>query len=134
MRERLELPNLSLSERDRRWLEVRKAMKENDLQCLLLFGLPYTWDFAVANARFLSQIGGNAEFNISLFPLEGEPTCFVMMPTFVEYWKRAQDWIKDVRPKKGPMADVVVSRLKELGLEGKSIGVDGLSGPLDPDG
>jgi Xaa-Pro aminopeptidase len=57
-----------------------------------------------------------------------------MMPTFVEYWKRAQEWVRDVRAKKGPLADNVVSRLKELRMKGKKIGVDGISGPLDPDG
>lgn len=134
MRKTLELPRLSLKERDRRWTEVRRAMRENSLDCLLLFGFPYNWDFTVANARFLSQIGGNAAFNILVFPLEEEPTCFVLMPTFVEYWKRAQDWVKDIRPRKGPWADNVVSRLKELGLEKGNIGVDGLAGPLDPDG
>lgn len=134
MREILELPKLSLTERDRRWTEVRNLMKENDLDCLLLFGFPLVWDFATANARYLSMIGGNAEFNILIFPLDREPSCFVMMPTFVEYWKRAQNWVKDVRAKKGQLADNIVSRLKALGLKGKKIGVDGLPGPLDPDG
>lgn len=134
MRDILELPRLSIDERNRRWSEVREVMNDNELDGLLLFGFPLTWDFATANARFLSSIGGNAELNILVFPAEGEPTCFVMMPTFVEYWKRAQDWVKDVRPKKGPLANTVVSRLKELGMDGKKIGVDGISAPLDPDG
>ena len=134
MRRILELPRLSLKERDRRWAEIRREMKEKDLDCLLIFGFPYHWDYTVANARFVSQIGGNAAYNLVVLPLEDEPTCFVLMPTFVEYWKRAQDWVKDIRPRKGPWADSVVSRLKELDLGKKNIGVDGLAGPLDPNG
>jgi Xaa-Pro aminopeptidase len=134
MRNRLELPRLSLKERDRRWAEVRKVMKEKDLDCLLLCGVPSNWDSTVANARFVSQIGGNAAFNFVVFPLEEEPTCFILMPTFLEYWKRSQDWVKDIRARKGIWADTIVSRLKELGLEKKNVGTDGFASAIDPDG
>jgi Xaa-Pro aminopeptidase len=109
-------------------------MREQSLDCLLLFGIPCTWDSATANARFVSHIGGNAAFNITIFPLEGEPTVFILMPTFVEYWKRAQEWVRDIRPRKGTWAESIAARMKELGLADKSIGVDGLAGPLDQDG
>jgi Xaa-Pro dipeptidase len=134
MREKLELPRLSLRERDRRWAEVRKVMKEKGLDCLLLCGFPTKWDYTLANARFLTQIGGNAAFNFVVFPLEDEPTSYILMPTFTEYWKRAQDWVRDIRPKKGSWAQTVASRLKELGMEKGNIGVDGLASALDPDG
>jgi hypothetical protein len=58
MRNKSELPRLSLKECDRRWVEVRKVMKEKDLDCLLLCGFPSNWDSTAANARFISQIGG----------------------------------------------------------------------------
>ena len=83
----LALPQISLAERDRRWSAVRDAMRERKLDALFLCGWPLMWDFKVANARFLSTIGGNAEFNLMVFPLEGEPTSFVSMPTFLEGWK-----------------------------------------------
>jgi Xaa-Pro dipeptidase len=134
MRQRLELPRFSLEERDRRWKEIRETMRQQGLDCLLLCGYPCKWDYTLANARFVSHIGGNAAFNFVIFPLEGEPTCFVLMPTFVEYWKRAQDWVSDVRPKKGSWAQTVVRRIIELGLDKGTIGVDGLSSALDPDG
>ena len=134
MRDRLELPRLSLAERDRRWSLIRAEMRARNLDCLLLWGWPANWDFCTANARWLSPIGGNAENNTLVFPLEGEPTSFVLMPTFVEYWKRAQDWVPDVRARRGTWAQTAVTRLKELGMEGARIGMDGLAGPLDPDG
>jgi Xaa-Pro dipeptidase len=134
MRERLELPRLSLKERDRRWRLARTAMEARGLDCLVLWGWPAIWDFCTANARYLSPIGGNAEFNVLVFPLRGEPTSYVMMPTFVPGWLAAQDWVKDVRPKRRTWADSVVERLSELGLMTGRIGMDGLAGPLDPDG
>lgn len=134
MRNRIEVPRLSLKERDRRWNEVRNAMRAQGLDALVLTGMPLHWDFCVANARFLSPIGGNAEFNILVFPLEGEPTSFVFSPVFIEYWRSTQDWVYDVRAKKGSIADSVFGRLKELGLETGRIGMDGLAGAFDPDG
>ncbi len=134
MRPRLELPRLSLAERDRRWQMVRSAMRDKSLDCLLLFGFPANWDFTTANARYISHIGGNAAYNVTLFPLKAEPTSFVLMPTFVEYWKRAQDWVSDIRPRKGTWAATIAGRIRELGLDRARIGVDGLAGPLDPDG
>ncbi|HVZ51401.1 MAG TPA: Xaa-Pro peptidase family protein [Pseudolabrys sp.] len=134
MRDVLELPRLSLKERDRRWRMTRAEMEARGLDCLVLWGWPAVWDFCTANARYLSPIGGNAEFNVLVFPLKGEPTSFVMMPTFVPGWLAAQDWITDVRAKRGTWADSVVDRLKELGVTKGRIGIDGLASPLDPDG
>ena len=87
-----------------------------DLDCIVLWGWPAVWDFCTANARYLSPIGGNAEFNVLVFPRRGDPTSFVMMPTFVEGWRIAQDWVADVRAKRGTWADTVADRLNELGL------------------
>jgi len=134
MRDRLELPRMSIAERDRRWTVTREQMRARGIECLILWGWPAMWDFSTANARYLCPIGGNAENNTLIFPLCGEPTSFVFMPTFVEYWKRAQDWVSDVRARRGTWSQTVAARLKEMGLERAIIGMDGLAGPLDPDG
>ena len=134
MRAKLELPRLSIAERDRRWAAVRKEMAARNLDAIVLWGWPMMWDFYTANARYLSPIGGNAEFNIVIFPADGEVTSVVQMPTFLEGWRAAQDWVADVRPRGKTWADSVVNRLKELKLDSGKIGMDGLAGPLDPDG
>jgi Xaa-Pro dipeptidase len=134
MRPTLELPRLSLKERDRRWAAVRKEMAARNLDVIVLWGWPTMWDFYTANARYLCPIGGNAEFNILIFPATGEPTSIVQMPTFLEGWRSAQNWVSDVRPRTKTWADSVANRLKELKLDGGRIGMDGYAGPLDPDG
>jgi Xaa-Pro aminopeptidase len=134
MRKVLELPRLSRSERDRRWALVRKRMQEQGLDAIVLWGWATMWDFYTANARYLCPVGGNAEFNVLVFPASGEPTCFVQMPTFVEGWRSAQDWVGDIRARGGTWADTVAKRITELGLGNGNIGMDGLAGPLDPDG
>jgi Xaa-Pro dipeptidase len=134
MRQSLELPRLSLKERDRRWAAVRAEMTARRLDAIVLWGWPTMWDFYTANARYLCPIGGNAEFNVLVFPLDGDPTAIVQMPTFLEGWRSAQDWVADIRSRQKTWADSVVNRLKELKLDGGRIGMDGYAGPLDPDG
>jgi hypothetical protein len=56
------------------------------------------------------------------------------MPTFLEGWGAAQNWVSDIRPRTKTWAHSVASRIKELKLERGKIGMDGLAGPLDPDG
>ena len=102
MRPTLELPRLSLAERDRRYAAVKKEMAARDLDAIVLWGWPLVWDFYTANARYLSPIGGNAEFNVLVFPAVGEPTSIIHMPTFVDGWSAAQDWVSDIRPRGRP--------------------------------
>ncbi len=109
-------------------------MREKGLECLVLFGWPSSYDFYTANARYVCSVGGNATTNILVFPLEGEPTVYVNSSTFTGYWKAAQDWVPDVRPKAGTWGDTLAGRIKELGLEKSNVGMDGLGGPLVPDG
>jgi Xaa-Pro dipeptidase len=134
MRAELELPRLSLNERDRRWSAVRKDMAARGLDAIVLWGWPLMWDFYTANARYLCPIGGNAECNVLIFPAVGEPTAIVQMPTFVEGWRSSQDWVTDIRSRTRTWAHSVATRLKELKLEGGKIGMDGLAAPLDADG
>jgi Xaa-Pro dipeptidase len=134
MRKVVELPRLSRSERERRWALVRGRMQERGLEAIVLWGWATMWDFYTANARYLCPVGGNAEFNVLVFPASGEPTCFVQMPTFVEGWCSAQDLVGDIRARGGTWADTVAKRITELGLGNGNIGMDGLAGPLDPDG
>ena len=105
MRQQLELPRLSLAERDRRWSAVRREMDARQLDCLVLWGWPAMWDFCTANARYLCPVGGNAEFNVLVFPRNGDPTCFVLMPTFLEGWRASQDWVSDIRARRGSWAE-----------------------------
>jgi Xaa-Pro aminopeptidase len=134
MRQTLELPRLSLAERDRRWVAVRKEMAARGLDAIVLWGWPVMWDFYTANARYLAPIGGNAEFNVLVFPADGDPTSIIQLPTFIEGWRAAQDWVGDVRPRSKTWADSVANRLRELKLDAGRIGTDGLAGTLDPDG
>lgn len=130
----LALPRLSLAERDRRWRLVREKMAEQGIDCLLVWGAPVHWDMKVSSARYLTQIGGNGEFEFVVFPRAEEPTVFIWANTFLSWWQEAQDWIQDIRVRRPGWAEAVAGRVRELGLERGRLGVVGLSGLFDRDG
>jgi Xaa-Pro aminopeptidase len=126
---------LSLDTRDERWARVRRAMSEAGIEILVTPPNPGFWDQLQANATYLSTIGGHQMPVSVVFPLEGEVTAVVggLPPT--SFWHAWQTWLTDVRVMPWTVSDGVVARLRELGADGKRIGVPGLSGtPRFPDG
>jgi Xaa-Pro aminopeptidase len=134
MNELLELPQLPLTERDRRWKAIRDAMKVQKLDCLIVWGANSSWDSKIANVRYLSQIGGNGEQACVIFPLSGEPSCFTSFAWINDWWRYSQIWVKDVQPIRKSWASSIAGRLNELELEKGNIGVIGLPGLFDREG
>ncbi|MBI4317652.1 MAG: aminopeptidase P family protein [Chloroflexi bacterium] len=134
----MQLPQFSLAERDRRWRNIRNSMARWGLDCLVIGGHSAKWDSGMANVRYVSQVGGNGEEAYVVFPIQGEPTCYIWGgQAFCNWWGRAQDWVTDLRPRPGRRwSKAIVARLGELGLEEGRIGVVGLGGPMmgEPEG
>jgi Xaa-Pro dipeptidase len=127
------LPQLSLAERDRRYREVRTRMAARGFDVLLAPANSGRWEQLQADARYLSQIGGNATETFVVFPLEGEPCAFVM--NRAGWWRRAHDWIRDVRDCRNQWARVVGDWIAEHGYAQACFGVAGLGGlARAPDG
>jgi Xaa-Pro aminopeptidase len=126
-------PQLSLAERDRRYRAVRARLAERGLDVLLAPANTGRWEQQQADARYLSQIGGNATEPFVVLPREGEPTAFVM--NRAGWWRKAQGWIADVRDCRNAWAQHVGDWLAERGYERARIGVAGLAGlSRSPDG
>src|SRR5262249_30889658 len=134
MRKLVEYPTPSLNERDRRWAAVRKEMDARRLDCLILCGWPAMWDFNIAHARYLCPIGCDPAVNVLVFPRRGSPTCSICRRSFPASGRGPQSWVPGGRPKRAPSGASAAARLAELGLAGAKVGIDGLAGPLDPDG
>src|SRR5713226_596434 len=118
----LDLPRLSLSERDRRWSRVRQAMAARDLACIVTPPNTGHWELFQADTRYLTHIGGNCSETACVFPLEGEVTAIVLNRP--EFWSRAQDWVADVRtPKHDMWSEPIIERLHELGIDRQPIGI-----------
>src|SRR5207245_1582973 len=73
----MQIPQLSLEERDRRYKKVRTEMARRDIDCLLLPANTGRWEQLQADSRYLSSIGGFATEVFTVFPLEGEVTAYI---------------------------------------------------------
>src|SRR5687768_16347541 len=127
MTELLDMPRLSLQERDQRWARVRAAMDARDLACIIT--PPHTghWELFSADTRYLTHIGGNCSETACVFPRDGEVTAVVLNRP--EFWARAQDWVTDLRlPNHHTWSASAIDRLREIGAERSRIGVVGLGG------
>jgi Xaa-Pro aminopeptidase len=111
---------LSLEERDRRWKMVRKTMEERGIDCLIVFGINGFNRNLAANLRYLSNVVVTEGYFV--FPLQREPTLI----TF--FGRLDTPWVTDARAGHPSYSKVISDRLRELGLEGATIGIVGLSG------
>ncbi len=130
------LPQLSTQERDRRYKAVRASMAKQGIDGLLIPQNTGEWDACQADARYLTSVGGGGTALAVIFPLSGLPVAIIREPRRVQYWEKAQDWVKEIRATQGGKWGVaMVEVVKELGLEKSRIGIAGLSGVLRfPDG
>jgi len=118
----------SLAERDRRWAAVRTAMAERNLDALIVRGISLKWDGGTANIRYLSQIGGNGEEAMMVFPAKGEPLVLVWASSQRDWWAQAQDWVKEFRQGNPNWASATATCVREVGHERGRIGVVGIGG------
>ena len=124
------LPKFGPAERERRWSRVRELMRRDQVDAIIGFPNQSHWDQFQADTRYLTHIGGNQTEVAVVFPLSGEVTAFVRGDNEIEWWRIAQDWVREIRASRRSWGEPVVERMKELKLDGGRIGVSGLSGLL----
>jgi Xaa-Pro dipeptidase len=124
------LPKFSHAERVRRWGRVRELMRRQQLDAIVGFPNQSHWDQFQADTRYLTHIGGHQTEVALVFPVSGEVTAFVRGANEVEWWKIAQDWVRDIRITRRSWAEPIVERMKELKLDQARIGISGLRGLL----
>lgn len=120
------LPQLSISERDRRWRAVREKMALRKLDCLLVWSSDIFFGMGIANFRYLTHCGVLGVGGYTIFPLEGSPVVFLGTPnSHMPYHAclGAQSWVEDIRPT--PRMEALTTLLKEMGYERASIGLVG---------
>src|SRR5215210_4311808 len=130
------LPQFSLAERDRRFRAVREQMAVQGLDLLLAPHNTGDWDNYQPDVRYLTQIGGNGTAAAVVFPLEGEAIAIARDAGRVDWWKRAQTWVADVRGTRAAhWSEALIGAVRDLGGEAATIAVVGLADVLrDPEG
>ena len=91
------LPQLSLEERDRRYRLVREKMAARGLDCLVMPHNTGDWDSNQTDIRYLTGISGHCTGAAAVFPIDGEPIAMVRDPQRLEWWNRAKTWVKETR-------------------------------------
>lgn len=124
--EKLDVPHLSVAERDRRWAKVRDLMDRDGLDLIVAPAHTGHHDHFQANVRYLTGIGGYSLEAAAIFPRHGEVTAVTVPDVPREHWLARQDWITDVRPCQRRFAEGIVERLRELSPGKVRIGLAGL--------
>jgi Xaa-Pro aminopeptidase len=119
--------DFSKQEYERRRKLVRDFMRQETLDCLVIGGGPYHWS-AGYGVGWLT--GHTREWHSMavyvVFPLDGEPTLvYSMGGSHLEAVRRRVNvGISDVRSsRRGHFGEVIVDRIKELGVEKGNIGI-----------
>jgi len=131
----LKMERASLKERDRRWLNIRREMRRNGLDGLIVLSDGHVE--RAGSVRYVSDVSTRAMYVYVVFPLEGEPIGINMRGAL----NAPGEWIKNRRllPLRGgwvvdsePYAPVVAEAIKELKIEKGCIGIEGdyISAPM----
>ncbi len=124
-RETVEIPRLSLAERDRRYRRVRELMDREGLDALVLPANVSRWEQMMADSRYITTIGGFGTETLTIFPRSGEVTAYVFNRS--AFWLAAQDWVADVRDGRNHWAENAIERLRECAAPLKRVGISGLA-------
>ena len=119
-------PRFSEREMARRYAALREKMREQRLDVAIVPGGPNHWSFGSGMLWLTGHWEWHAVANYVVVPLEGEPTLvYSMGGTHLEAVRReVAGAIKDVRHSGGGrFAEVIVERIKELGLERGRVGL-----------
>jgi Xaa-Pro aminopeptidase len=116
----------SKSEYDRRYAALRGKMREHKLDAVIVPGGPSHWSFGGGMLWLTGHWEWHALCCYVMVPLEGEPVLIYSMGgTHAEAVRRQVECVvKDVRhSRNGRYADVMVERIRELGLTRGRIGL-----------
>jgi Xaa-Pro aminopeptidase len=124
------VPQMSLSEKSRRWDKARKKMLMAGYDALLFLGNDIYWGMGLANLRYLLQIETQIGA-IGLFPLSGDPVVWTApahMNRPTSMLLSIQEWVSDIRD--ATSWAVIAHELHERGLESAKIGLVGFSSTI----
>ena len=115
----------SKAEMERRWKKARDWMKREGYDCLLVPARPS----GNADVKWLSESAANWV----VFPAEGQPTLIFRRRQERDQVREESLVEFDMRTSRFKRSQLIIDRLKELGLQKARIGVGDLSGQLRKD-
>ncbi|HUY29863.1 MAG TPA: M24 family metallopeptidase [Acidimicrobiales bacterium] len=127
----VDVPALSIAERDRRWARTRALLADHGLDAVVVAGLR-------GRESFETYLSGESIQGVVVMPASAPPVSLTWSPFRIV--GRSDPgivggyWIEDIRA--GLVGPLVVSTLRELGLEAGRVGVVGLASrnPMELEG
>jgi Xaa-Pro aminopeptidase len=116
-------PTFSDAEFARRHQILRDFMDQRGLDCVLVFGSNAIWERGWSNIRWVTNYIGTMEMDsVCVFPRQGDPMLTILGLNARLPDRIARSIVTDVRGALNS-ADLLVGRIKELGLERGTIGI-----------
>jgi Xaa-Pro dipeptidase len=117
----------SLAERDSRWARVRHLMNTAGVDVIVALPCTHSHDKGAADARYLTQLGENAEEQTVVFAASGEVMAWHSRGGV---WP-SSNWLGEVRAtRRGTGGAAAVDYLQETGLSPGRIAITGLTSSL----
>lgn len=123
-------PRLSLTERNRRWDELRKRMLMRGVDALVMLGNDVYWDMGNANIRYVTGTAAKMGTH-ALFFLDQDPVLYNAVPHMSRPFhmqEALQDWVSDIRISHG--VPELAAELRDRGYERSRIGVVAFSSTI----
>lgn len=124
MQTRFPYPRFSRAEYERRYRNIRRMMREQNLDCLLIIGGSAAYGRLWFNFRYVTNMIGKAEMaNYCFFPKEGDP-CLVVRPGHsLAGGMLARTVVRNVITGTPGVLAAIVREVKERGYENGRIGI-----------
>ena len=124
MQKRFRYPRFSKAEYERRYANIRKLMRELNLDCLLIVGGSAAYGRCWFNFRYVTNMMGKAEMaNYCFFPKEGEPAVVTRPGHSLAGAMLARTVVRNVIVGDPSVVGAIVHEINERGYENGRVGI-----------
>ena len=124
MQKRFPYPRFSKAEYERRYKNIRKMMREHNLDCLLIVGGSAAYGRCWFNFRYVTNMMGKAEMaNYCFFPKEGEPAVVTRPGHSLAGAMLARTAVRNIIVGAPSVLDAIVKEIKERGYDKGRVGI-----------
>jgi Xaa-Pro aminopeptidase len=124
MQKRFPYPRFSKAEYERRYANIRKLMREQRLDCMLIVGGSAAYGRCWFNFRYVTNMMGKAEMaNYCFFPKDGDPAVVTRPGHSLAGGMLARTAVRNVIVGTPSVLGAIVNEVKELGYDKGRIGI-----------
>ena len=124
MQKRFPYPRFSKAEYERRYKNIRKMMREHNLDCLLIVGGSAAYGRCWFNFRYVTNMMGKAEMaNYCFFPKDGEPAVVTRPGHSLAGAMLARTAVRNIIVGAPSVLDAIVKEIKERSYDKGRVGI-----------